>query len=147
MDWGATRAQDLESRRRRGGGHERGDSRQKMFAVVEHEQHLLGTEMADQVPEDWTVNASRVLPTPPRTSQGQQRDGLVEESEPAVARSLCRPMTWVRGMGNDPRRGDAAEATTQEPLAGCMTMRCILCLISVIRCVERTIGAGNGPAR
>ena len=56
MEWGATRGQDLESRTgREEGRHERGDSGQKVFAVVEHEQRLLGTEMVGQVAKDWTT--------------------------------------------------------------------------------------------
>jgi hypothetical protein len=101
MEWGATRAQDLESRRRRGGGHERGDSRQKMFAVVEHEQHLLGTEMADQVPEDWTVNASRVLPTPPPDQSGSAA-GRTRRGERTRGSALALPANDL-GAGNGQR--------------------------------------------
>ena len=144
MEWGATRGQDLESRTRcKEGRRERGDSRQKMLAVVEHEQRLPGAEMVGQVLKDRAVRCRddsertghrhrheiRIaergeihpdhaigklignilrdgqrqpgLSDAPRTSQGQQRDGLVEE-ERTRGSALALPADEP-GAGNGQR--------------------------------------------
>jgi hypothetical protein len=76
MEWGATRGQKLESRTGpEEGRHERGDSSQKMLAVVEHEHDLLGAEMVGQVPKD----------RPARSRDDSERTGHCHRHEIRIA--------------------------------------------------------------